>query len=123
MIRRPPRSTRTDTLLPYTTLFRSVRCIDRKLHPNRGEIRDCEDLLIGRYQLSARDLALGHAAGDRRADLQPTHGVRILLRQGVDFRIGEPEGSEALLLRLDPDPARRTRRARLEFTRSKQRRV
>src|SRR3546814_16946426 len=24
MIRRPPRSTRTDTLLPYTTLFRSI---------------------------------------------------------------------------------------------------
>src|SRR3546814_2541066 len=26
MIRRPPRSTRTDTLFPYTTLFRSCRC-------------------------------------------------------------------------------------------------
>src|SRR3546814_19589549 len=26
MIRRPPRSTRTDTLFPYTTLFRSLRC-------------------------------------------------------------------------------------------------
>src|SRR3546814_8164166 len=25
MIRRPPRSTRTDTLFPYTTLFRSIR--------------------------------------------------------------------------------------------------
>src|SRR3546814_11013514 len=25
MLRRPPRSTRTDTLFPYTTLFRSVR--------------------------------------------------------------------------------------------------
>src|SRR3546814_6798504 len=25
MIRRPPRSTRTDTLFPYTTLFRSCR--------------------------------------------------------------------------------------------------
>src|SRR3546814_9634611 len=25
MIRRPPRSTRTDTLFPYTTLFRSMR--------------------------------------------------------------------------------------------------
>src|SRR3546814_20750080 len=25
MIRRPPRSTRTDTLFPYTTLFRSVQ--------------------------------------------------------------------------------------------------
>src|SRR3546814_17581330 len=31
MIRRPPRSTRTDTLFPYTTLFRSsCRCC---LHP------------------------------------------------------------------------------------------
>src|SRR3546814_14722210 len=28
MIRRPPRSTRTDTLFPYTTLFRSWRCFD-----------------------------------------------------------------------------------------------
>src|SRR3546814_1414032 len=30
MIRRPPRSTRTDTLFPYTTLFRSRRS-DRQL--------------------------------------------------------------------------------------------
>src|SRR3546814_13484517 len=28
MIRRPPRSTRTDTLFPYTTLFRSVQVTD-----------------------------------------------------------------------------------------------
>src|SRR3546814_8983835 len=29
MIRRPPRSTRTDTLFPYTTLFRSfISCYD-----------------------------------------------------------------------------------------------
>src|SRR3546814_14287519 len=28
MIRRPPRSTRTDTLFPYTTLFRSKSVID-----------------------------------------------------------------------------------------------
>src|SRR3546814_16787274 len=28
MIRRPPRSTRTDTLFPYTTLFRSHSCAD-----------------------------------------------------------------------------------------------
>src|SRR3546814_12909765 len=27
MIRRPPRSTRTDTLFPYTTLFRSLSCV------------------------------------------------------------------------------------------------
>src|SRR3546814_3951009 len=29
MIRRPPRSTRTDTLFPYTTLFRSLLAVDR----------------------------------------------------------------------------------------------
>src|SRR3546814_11653185 len=29
MIRRPPRSTRTDTLFPYTTLFRSCRSLTR----------------------------------------------------------------------------------------------
>src|SRR3546814_6083580 len=36
MIRRPPRSTRTDTLFPYTTLFRSpgaVRAIEIILRP------------------------------------------------------------------------------------------
>src|SRR3546814_18965966 len=32
MIRRPPRSTRTDTLFPYTTLFRSPRAW-RKIDP------------------------------------------------------------------------------------------
>src|SRR3546814_11088581 len=32
MIRRPPRSTRTDTLFPYTTLFRSVHRRDSAWH-------------------------------------------------------------------------------------------
>src|SRR3546814_7311197 len=31
MIRRPPRSTRTDTLFPYTTLFRSFRMAVRTI--------------------------------------------------------------------------------------------
>src|SRR3546814_2708593 len=31
MIRRPPRSTRTDTLFPYTTLFRSVHAMAREI--------------------------------------------------------------------------------------------
>src|SRR3546814_1544891 len=33
MIRRPPRSTRTDTLFPYTTLFRSARSASRDAKP------------------------------------------------------------------------------------------
>src|SRR3546814_18691353 len=36
MIRRPPRSTRTDTLFPYTTLFRSLPAADAdRLPPDR----------------------------------------------------------------------------------------
>src|SRR3546814_10761181 len=31
MIRLPPRSTRTDTLFPYTTLFRSVGTLDAEI--------------------------------------------------------------------------------------------
>src|SRR3546814_1764626 len=33
MIRRPPRSTRTDTLVPYTTLFRSTELAEPLLRP------------------------------------------------------------------------------------------
>src|SRR3546814_18238146 len=42
MIRRPPRSTRTDTLFPYTTLFRSAsppRCGDRSAWPRGAKHR------------------------------------------------------------------------------------
>src|SRR3546814_3079590 len=40
MIRRPPRSTRTDTLFPYTTLFRSVvvLALHRALGPEVLEV-------------------------------------------------------------------------------------
>src|SRR3546814_8495169 len=46
MIRRPPRSTRTDTLFPYTTLFRSALhiLIDRKLVLHRAG-RDLIDIV------------------------------------------------------------------------------
>src|SRR3546814_1174750 len=40
MIRRPPRSTRTDTLFPYTTLFRAESAlVDGGLQPFAGETR------------------------------------------------------------------------------------
>src|SRR3546814_4084926 len=43
MIRRPPRSTRTDTLFPYTTLFRSKRQVvvvieQREVGRRRGQV-------------------------------------------------------------------------------------
>src|SRR3546814_21071274 len=39
MIRRPPRSTLTETLFPYTTLFRSEHQAHR--HQQRGRYRQC----------------------------------------------------------------------------------
>src|SRR3546814_4649965 len=40
MIRRPPRSTRTDTLFPYTTLFRSARGLRHRIDPVGGVSRN-----------------------------------------------------------------------------------
>src|SRR3546814_12030324 len=42
MIRRPPRSTRTDTLFPYTTLFRSARCDAAAAQRSRGAEADSQ---------------------------------------------------------------------------------
>src|SRR3546814_11273928 len=40
MIRRPPRSTRTDTLFPYTTLFRSPALVGECLALGRQMLQD-----------------------------------------------------------------------------------
>src|SRR3546814_2404554 len=45
MIRRPPRSTRTDTLFPYTTLFRSLRA---RFGGDGGARQHPRDLLAAR---------------------------------------------------------------------------
>src|SRR3546814_4191757 len=55
MIRRPPRSTRTDTLFPYTTLFRSVVMIccrdpwEEAMRGTRHELDACDRLLDRRW--------------------------------------------------------------------------
>src|SRR3546814_13825564 len=66
MIRRPPRSTRTDTLCPYTTLFRSsIQCVG-------GCLRQAASLEIDRVD----------SASPRIVDKQ---GVIL----GIDGRSGE----------------------------------
>src|SRR3546814_15448989 len=42
MIRRPPRATRTDTLFPYTTLFRSVLVAHRSGSRDAEMVVECE---------------------------------------------------------------------------------
>src|SRR3546814_19098508 len=44
MLRRPPRSTRTYTLFPYTTLFRSWKEFIKDWLPNRNVVRTRRDL-------------------------------------------------------------------------------
>src|SRR3546814_11965677 len=53
MIRRPPRSTRTDTLFPYTTLFRSSRTI-APLYATAGTIKDGGTLAAEIDRIAAR---------------------------------------------------------------------
>src|SRR3546814_11028954 len=77
MIRRPPRSTRTDTLFPYTTLFRSVALAEvgdvadvrRAEHPELGLHRAGVAVGAGRAALARLDNPAGvpGAGGGQRA--------------------------------------------------------
>src|SRR3546814_3258352 len=68
MIRRPPRSTRTDTLFPYTTLFRSHQ-LDGRPHPQvvhaeaGRDLTEDDDLLLGQLDRGQRE---GHVLVTRR---------------------------------------------------------
>src|SRR3546814_21050290 len=57
MIRRPPRSTRTDTLFPYTTLFRSQVQLDRSVRLHRVGVGD----RVGGQLIEAHRLVLDRA--------------------------------------------------------------
>src|SRR3546814_1064092 len=58
MIRRPPRSTRTDTLFPYTTLFRSFAVRPVALF-EFGDQRACQDRgTFGAYLKAVKRLIL-----------------------------------------------------------------
>src|SRR3546814_7369562 len=63
MIRRPPRSTRTDTLFPYTTLFRSAVDLDRRAVLGAGREHDLGvELRLG--AATPDDLATGAVPED-----------------------------------------------------------
>src|SRR3546814_16046201 len=85
MIRRPPRSTRTDTLFPYTTLFRSRHRISLRRQravavagERAGGVRvDCET------GLAAGDLEQDPAGRDRTDHLRHDVGHHVLEREAV----------------------------------------
>src|SRR3546814_14564024 len=75
MRRRPPRSTRTDTLFPYTTLFRSPYF----------RLRDQRD--GGMIRVAERALPLEHGSNFRDIGGYPAAGGKHV-RWGMIFRSG-----------------------------------
>src|SRR3546814_17410812 len=75
MIRRPPRSTRTDTLFPYTTLFRSVGLLAEP------------DELVALRQVTPVD-----RIQRRRALVLGGHGFGVHVAYRASLRIGHAQG-------------------------------
>src|SRR3546814_19809623 len=97
MIRRPPRSTRTDTLFPYTTLFRSL--VGRAQHAEHVALALADPLVEND---SGADGPAAHLVGVRGEDLdlpgRPDARLRVVpletrLHEGIDrhpFRAAAP---------------------------------
>src|SRR3546814_2715277 len=92
MIRRPPRSTRTDTLFPYTTLFRSARALAAEIEKRMGG-------LLGEVRMAAPawsyPLGFHHAARivtDRLALVgDAAHGIHPIAGQGLNLGFRDVE--------------------------------
>src|SRR3546814_3455666 len=85
MIRRPPRSTRTDTLFPYTTLFRSLKlkhvlcvvedpdaCESRveMTHRGLGTSLECGRQRLGALAERSADLGMQNRSEEHTSELQ-----------------------------------------------------
>src|SRR3546814_1747278 len=81
MIRRPPRSTRTDTLFPYTTLFRSMHDrVDLHLRPARqaGDA-DSGARRVRRLEIDRHGLVDQREVGEIRSE-EHTSELQSLMR-------------------------------------------
>src|SRR3546814_15786002 len=90
MIRRPPRSTRTDTLFPYTTLFRAAAVVHLLLHLHRraGELDHL--LVVAAADVGLRRLDIERALGDvhaARQDARPRLVDRAVGAGGGDVHL------------------------------------
>src|SRR3546814_18270171 len=92
MIRRPPRSTRTDTLFPYTTLFRSLDLLprsgdDRGSRDGHGRSRALSTPLAAPFHQRCADRRRGWRRGPNRGQF-PHH--RIAGGAGASAAHGRP---------------------------------
>src|SRR3546814_1256499 len=93
MIRLPPRSTRTDTRFPYTTLFRSVGEVvglaPQRLFP--GEAEPGEILQDRRLVFRPRALGVAVLAAQQEAPAGPAGSGFARGAGGEEGRIGVPQ--------------------------------
>src|SRR3546814_4610335 len=99
MIRRPPRSTRTDTLSPYTTLFRSSSHRIPAARQHAGAVNDA-DQRIGLREI-APQLAiveihvLGQQAGGGAVREHRFEQLARLIRPSAQVQsLDQPEGAD-----------------------------
>src|SRR3546814_17406787 len=78
MSRRPPRSTRTATLFPYTTLFRSPRRAGPPGAPKGGEVTPARTVPFRHAELVSA--SIGPTATDRRFTRGGRHDGQATLR-------------------------------------------
>src|SRR3546814_19782354 len=104
MIRRPPRSTRTDTLFPYTTLFRSRTGDpdDRRLV--RLSLTEAGHAMLGRAPESIADAMLAGLTAADRAAFAPL--LANMLKEFLTARAYRPFGlcAECRHFRRDAAP-------------------
>src|SRR3546814_13472138 len=89
MIRRPPRSTRTDTLFPYTTLFRSTPLLSwevLKLSTATKRDRPMNRMVSAIVSLAQHLHAIRHTPQDYRPAACPHCGLGRLWRHGCYVR-------------------------------------
>src|SRR3546814_18669316 len=88
MIRRPPRSTRTDTLFPYTTLFRSDFAFRTHQRANGDTMRTV-------------DPVVNEALSDLKAYLNDGYDPRLIVEQLVVLRSEERRVGNDVSVRVD----------------------
>src|SRR3546814_1546911 len=87
MIRRPPRSTRTDTLFPYTTLFRSLQRLDLIFEPGlttKDEVTSVSGRGVGMDVVRANIEQIG---GRIELANNPGRGLRIAIHVPLTLSI------------------------------------
>src|SRR3546814_9242239 len=80
MLRRPPRSTRTDTLLPYTTLFRSPEPTGGVAEVGDGVERDVRHGLAEHDVKHQQVVERRHGIPDRLRSDEHTSELQSLMR-------------------------------------------